>query len=66
MVAMTQKKSVLVVEDNELNMKLFHDLLEAQGYTIIQTKDGMEAYRRFRGSRSRNGSRMTRNCARFP
>jgi len=36
-------KTVLIVEDNELNMKLFHDLLEAQGYGILQTKDGMEA-----------------------
>jgi len=36
-------KTVLIVEDNELNMKLFHDLLEAQGYNILQTKDGMEA-----------------------
>ena len=34
-------KTVLVVEDNDLNMKLFHDLLEAHGYNIIQTKDGM-------------------------
>ncbi len=24
-------KKVLIVEDNELNMKLFHDLLEANG-----------------------------------
>ncbi len=39
------KKTVLVVEDNELNMKLFHDLLEAHGYNILQTKDGMEALR---------------------
>ena len=38
-------KTVLVVEDNELNMKLFHDLLEAHGYNIIQTKDGMDALR---------------------
>ncbi|MEQ9638982.1 MAG: response regulator [Alphaproteobacteria bacterium] len=36
-------KSVLIVEDNELNMKLFHDLLDAQGYQTLQTKDGMEA-----------------------
>jgi len=36
-------KTVLVVEDNELNMKLFHDLLEAHGYNILQTKDGVEA-----------------------
>jgi two-component system cell cycle response regulator DivK len=36
-------KTVLVVEDNELNMKLFHDLLEANGYTIVQTRSGLEA-----------------------
>ncbi len=38
-----QKKKVLIVEDNELNMKLFNDLLEAQGYEVIQTKDGLSA-----------------------
>ena len=38
-----KQKTVLIVEDNELNMKLFHDLLEAHGYNILQTKDGMEA-----------------------
>jgi len=36
-------KTVLVVEDNELNMKLFHDLLEANGYNTIQTRSGLEA-----------------------
>jgi two-component system cell cycle response regulator DivK len=36
-------KVVLIVEDNELNMKLFHDLLEAHGYATLQTRDGMEA-----------------------
>jgi len=36
-------KTVLVVEDNELNMKLFHDLLEAHGYNIIKTRNGLEA-----------------------
>ena len=36
-------KTVLVVEDNELNMKLFHDLLEANGYNIVQTRSGLEA-----------------------
>jgi two-component system cell cycle response regulator DivK len=36
-------KTVLVVEDNELNMKLFHDLLEAHGYNIVQTRNGLEA-----------------------
>ena len=38
-------KTVLVVEDNDLNMKLFHDLLEAHGYQILQTKNGRDALR---------------------
>jgi two-component system, cell cycle response regulator DivK len=33
-------KTVLVVEDNDLNMKLFCDLLEAHGYGTVQTRDG--------------------------
>ncbi len=33
-------KKVMIVEDNELNMKLFHDLLEAHGIDTIQTRDG--------------------------
>lgn len=33
-------KTVLIVEDNELNMKLFHDLLEAHGVNTIETYDG--------------------------
>ena len=36
-------KRVLIVEDNELNMKLFNDLLEANGYGTIQTRSGVEA-----------------------
>jgi len=36
-------KTVLIVEDNELNMKLFNDLLEAHGYATVQTRNGMEA-----------------------
>ena len=36
-------KTVLIVEDNELNMKLFHDLLDAQGYETLQTREGLEA-----------------------
>jgi len=30
------------VEDNELNMKLFHDLLEAHGYRTVGTRNGLE------------------------
>ena len=36
-------KTVLIVEDNELNMKLFHDLLEAHGYNTVATRNGIEA-----------------------
>jgi two-component system cell cycle response regulator DivK len=36
-------KTILIVEDNELNMKLFNDLLEANGYTTVQTGNGVEA-----------------------
>ena len=33
-------KTILIVEDNELNMKLFNDLLQAHGYSTLQVKDG--------------------------
>ncbi|MGE4372767.1 MAG: response regulator [Xanthobacter sp.] len=36
-------KTVMIVEDNELNMKLFHDLLEAHGYRTVETRSGVEA-----------------------
>ena len=36
-------KKVLIVEDNELNMKLFADLLEAHGYETRQTREGLKA-----------------------
>lgn len=36
-------KLILIVEDNELNMKLFHDLLEAHGYATLQTRNGKDA-----------------------
>ena len=36
-------KTVLIVEDNELNMKLFHDLLDAHGYETLQTRSGIDA-----------------------
>ncbi|MBK9079439.1 MAG: response regulator [Hyphomicrobium sp.] len=37
------QRTVLIVEDNELNMKLFNDLLVAHGYRIIQTRNGFDA-----------------------
>ena len=32
---------VLVVEDNELNLKLFHDLLMIKNHEVIISKDGL-------------------------
>ena len=40
---MMMSKKVLIVEDNELNMKLFHDLLDSQGYETLQTREGLSA-----------------------
>ena len=37
------RQRILIVEDNDLNMKLFNDLLVAHGYETLQTKDGVEA-----------------------
>src|SRR5262245_32627070 len=33
-------KRILIVEDNELNMKLLHDVLEAHGYDTITATEG--------------------------
>lgn len=36
-------KKILIVEDNDLNLKLFRDLLGANGYLTFETKEGIEA-----------------------
>jgi two-component system cell cycle response regulator DivK len=36
-------KRILIVEDNELNMKLLRDVLEAYGYVTIATAEGAVA-----------------------
>lgn len=42
-------KRVLVVEDNELNLKLFCDLLRAHGFAAEPVRDGREAVARALG-----------------
>lgn len=42
-------QKILVVEDNELNLKLFCDLLRAHGYAAEPVRDGREAVERARG-----------------
>jgi two-component system cell cycle response regulator DivK len=41
-------QKILVVEDNELNLKLFCDLLRAHGYEVEPVRDGREAVDRAR------------------
>ena len=41
-------KTVMIIEDNELNMKLFGDLLEVSGYETLQFPDGRNAIEQVR------------------
>jgi two-component system cell cycle response regulator DivK len=36
-------KTVLIVEDNPLNMRLFADLIESRGHATLRTGEGLEA-----------------------
>ena len=45
------KKRILIVEDNELNMKLLRDVLEAYGYATITTAEGETALALARANR---------------
>ncbi|MCH7543257.1 MAG: response regulator, partial [Proteobacteria bacterium] len=47
----TAAKKILIVEDDALNMKLFHDVLAARGHTILQATDGREALELARANR---------------
>lgn len=38
------KKKICIVEDNDLNLKLFRDLLESNGYDVCYTQDGFKAF----------------------
>jgi len=37
--------TILIVEDNELNMMLFADLLESEGYKVLKSADGLDGFR---------------------
>ena len=41
-------KRILVVEDNDLNRKLFCDVLKSQGFTVEPVADGRDALERAR------------------
>jgi len=46
-----ESKTILIVEDNELNMQLFNDLLEANGYQTLQSRNGLDALKIARESK---------------
>ena len=39
--ASDRRDCILIIEDNALNMKLFRDLLRAQGYQVLEAMDGL-------------------------
>ncbi len=41
-------KKILIVEDNELNMKLFYDILTYQKYNVEKSYDGLDAYNKIK------------------
>ena len=41
-------KKILIVEDNELNMKLFYDILQFQNYQPIKAMNGLEGYEKIK------------------
>ena len=43
-------KKILIVEDNELNMKLFNDILVYQNYEVDKALDGEEAYEKIKNN----------------
>ena len=39
------RKTILIVEDNDMNMKLTRDVLEAKGYTTLCAETGEDGLR---------------------
>ncbi len=42
--SMALSHKILIIEDNELNMKLFNDVLKAHGFKTIRAMTGSEAF----------------------
>jgi len=41
----TKQKTILIIEANEMNVKIFNVLLEAHDYNILQTRNGVDGLR---------------------
>lgn len=44
-------KKILIIEDNELNMKLFFDILQFQKYEPIKATDGLIGYEKIKSEK---------------
>jgi two-component system cell cycle response regulator DivK len=44
-------KTVLIIEDNDLNMRLFADLLQAEGYRVLESREGVAGFQMARQER---------------
>ena len=44
-------KKILIIEDNELNMKLFYDILKYQNYEPIKAMDGLSGYEKIKNEK---------------
>ena len=44
-------KTVLIIEDKELNMKLFADLIRAEGHRVLESGDGVQGFQLARQER---------------
>jgi len=53
---------VLVVEDNELNCRLFCDLLRVHGYDSEAVRDGREVIEKVQERYARTSSSWTSRC----
>ena len=49
------RKTILIVEDNDMNMKLTRDVLEAKGYTTLCAETGEDGLRMATGTATRLG-----------
>lgn len=41
---MTRKKTILIVDDNNINRKILYRILESDGYNILEAENGKVAY----------------------
>ena len=39
---MSKQRTILIVEDNPMNLKLVRDVLEAKGYRVVAAENGEE------------------------